>query len=174
MADTIALMLDARIEAHGSPADFYTAPATLQAARFFGATNEIPGALAGTVFTCALGRLEVAPGGRDGPGLLLVRPEALRLGIGRSDFDERPNTLRGKVIDVQFRGAHQTVRVRLSGRVSVTVTVASALHLDADDEIVVQLPPAACRVFEMAPDRVRDDGSSPSAQPTSNRERSRA
>jgi len=147
VADEIALMLDGRIEAHGAPSAFYTAPATLRAARFFGATNEIPGALSGIEFRCPLGTLQVAPGGRDGPGVLIVRPEALRLVATAGASAQRPNTLAATVIEVGFRGTHQTVRARLPGGVSVTVTVPVALRLDLGDEMAVQFPVAACRVF---------------------------
>jgi ABC-type Fe3+/spermidine/putrescine transport system ATPase subunit len=54
LADTVALMIEGRIEAHGPPRDFYTRPATLRAARFPGSGNEVPGTLAGTTFTCVV------------------------------------------------------------------------------------------------------------------------
>ena len=54
MADVIALMLHGGIEAHGRPAQFYAAPATLRAARFFGGTNEMSGDVMGPEFAPAL------------------------------------------------------------------------------------------------------------------------
>jgi ABC-type Fe3+/spermidine/putrescine transport system ATPase subunit len=147
VADEIALMLDGRIEAHGAPSAFYTAPATLRAARFFGATNEIPGTLSGTEFCCPLGTLQVAPGSRDGPGVLIVRPEALRLGNPAPATSEQPNTLPVKVIDVRYRGTHQSVRLRCSAEVALTATAAASLRLEVGEELVLRLPPDSCRVF---------------------------
>jgi ABC-type Fe3+/spermidine/putrescine transport system ATPase subunit len=147
VADEIALMLDGRIEAHGAPSAFYTAPATLRAARFFGATNEIPGALSGIEFRCPLGTLQVAPGSRDGPGVLIVRPEALRLGNPAPATSEQPNTLPVKVIDVRYRGTHQSVRLRCSAEVALTATAAASLRLEVGEELVLRLPPDSCRVF---------------------------
>lgn len=145
VADAIALMLQGRIEAQGHPAGFYTAPPTLRAARFFGGTNEIRGAVVGQEFFCALGRLRVAPGGRAGSGVLVVRPEAIRL--GRPSGDTGPNSLTATVLDVRFHGTHHTVRLALPGAVTFTVAAPPALALGPGEVMSVHLPPAACRVF---------------------------
>lgn len=50
LADAVALMLDGRIEAAGPPSGFYTDPASLAAARFFGGVNEVPGVVEGARF----------------------------------------------------------------------------------------------------------------------------
>ncbi|OZM77164.1 hypothetical protein [Pseudonocardia sp. MH-G8] len=42
LADGGALMLDGRIEATGTPTSYFSDPATLAAARFFGGVNEVP------------------------------------------------------------------------------------------------------------------------------------
>lgn len=72
---------------------------------------------------------------------------------------------------MQFRGTHQTVRLRLPGDVTVTATVAAALGLDAGDEMAVQFPAAACRVFPTGTDLGRDAACSPAAQSATDRER---
>jgi len=147
VADAIALMLDGRIEAQGRPADFFTAPATLRAARFFGATNEIPGTLSGTEFCCALGTLRVAAGGRDGSSVLIVRPEALRLGNPAPATSEQPNTVPVTVIDVRYRGTHQSVRLRCPAETILAATVPAALRLEVGEEMALRLLPDSCRVF---------------------------
>lgn len=171
LADSIALMLHGRIEAHGPPMGFYTAPATLRAARFFGGSNEIPGTLVGAEFVCALGRLQVAPGGRGGPAVLTVRPEAIRLGVGRVGVvgDRAPtatnmtaaNVMAATVLDRRFRGTHQTVRFTLPGGVTLTVSAPPALALGPGDVMSIQLPPVACRVFpsEADPDDAESETS---------------
>jgi putative spermidine/putrescine transport system ATP-binding protein len=138
------------------PADFYHRPAPLRAARFFGATNEIPGTLAGTAFTCAAGELHVAAGGRDGSGVLVVRPEALRLRSPATAPNGVVNTLAAIVTGVRFRGSHHSVGVQLRGGVHLTATVPPALRLEPGDEVSVELPPAACQVLppEGPPQRV--------------------
>lgn len=149
VADEIALMLHGRIEAHRPPAEFYTAPPTLRAARFFGGSNEILGALTGQEFLCALGRLRVAPGGHSGPGVLVVRPEAIRL--GRASGTTGENHRAATVLDVRFHGTHQTVRVVLPGEVTLSVIAPLALAVGPGEVLSIHLPPAACRVLAAAP-----------------------
>ncbi len=172
VADTIALMLDGRIEAHGPPAAFYTHPATLRAARFFGGTNEIPGTLTDTAFDCGLGRLLVGAGGRDGPGVLVVRPEALRLRVRAAAPGAPANTVAATVLGVRFRGTHQSVRARLPGGGTVTATVPPALRVEIGDEAAVQLPPAACHVLPTEPHP--PGARAPATDPTIESERSHA
>jgi len=97
--------------------------------------------LSGIEFRCSLGSLQVAPGGRDGPGVLIVRPEALRLGNPAPATSEQPNTLPVKVIDVRYRGTHQSVRLRCSAEVALTATAAASLRLEVGEKLVLRLPP---------------------------------
>ncbi|HZG91774.1 MAG TPA: ABC transporter ATP-binding protein [Pseudonocardia sp.] len=142
LADTVGLMLDGRIEAAGPPASFYTDPPTLAAARFFGVTNEIPGTATGTAFACPLGDLQLAHPATDGPGVLVVRPEALRI-LGATGA---PNTVTATVLETRFRGTHRTV-VAVTGGTTLTVAVAPAVPVEPGDRVHLQLPPAACRVL---------------------------
>ncbi|SHI75826.1 ABC transporter ATP-binding protein [Wenxinia saemankumensis] len=76
MADRIALMLDGRLRQVGPPEALWHRPADAQVARFFGGVNFWPGRGDGTRFDCALGPVPCAA---EGPGLLTIRPEAVRL-----------------------------------------------------------------------------------------------
>jgi ABC-type Fe3+/spermidine/putrescine transport system ATPase subunit len=142
LADDVALLLDGRLEATGDPADFYTAPRTLRAARFFGPVNEIPGTLAGTAFACPAGTVTVAPGGTDGPGVLVVRPEAVHLADG-----PRPGTLPAVVVGERFRGTHRTVLLDLAETVRLTATVPTTRAVARGEIVDVVLAPDACRVL---------------------------
>ena len=142
LADDVALLLDGRLEATGSPVDFYTAPPTLRAARFFGPVNEVPGTLAGTAFACPAGTVGVAPGGTDGPGVLVVRPEAVQLLDG-----SRPGTLPAVVVDERFAGTHRTVLLDLAGGVRLTATVAATRTVACGAVVHVSLAPQDCRVL---------------------------
>ncbi|MBC8093561.1 MAG: ABC transporter ATP-binding protein [Pseudonocardia sp.] len=149
LADAVVLMLDGRVEAAGPPSGFYTDPQTLAAARFFGATNEIPGTATGSTFACPLGELQLAAPAADGPGVLVVRPEALRLlGTGGA-----PNTVTATVRETRFRGTYRTV-VAMTGGVVLTATVAPAVPVEPGDLIHLQLPPATCRVLPRAAPRI--------------------
>jgi ABC-type sulfate/molybdate transport systems ATPase subunit len=142
LADEIALLLDGGLEATGSPVRFYTAPPTLRAARFFGPVNEVPGTLAGTAFTCPAGIVTVAPGGTDGRGVLVVRPEAVQLGDG-----PRPGTLPAVVVDERFAGTHRTVLLELVGTVRLTAAVPATRTVGPGEVVHVALAPRDCRVL---------------------------
>lgn len=105
LADAVVLMLDGRIEASGPPSAFYTDPPTLAAARFFGGVNEVPGTVSGSSFACALGELTLGAPADEGPGVLVVRPESLRI-LGAASA---PNTVTATVREARFRGTHRTV-----------------------------------------------------------------
>ena len=137
VADAVALLLDGRLEAHGPPARVWTDPPTLRAARFLGGVNEVPGELAGTVFTCALGHVEVA-GGADGPGVLVVRPESVVVGTG-------PFT--AEVADSRFRGTHRTCELKLRGGVRLVARTGPAAGPEPGQTVRVGLPAADCRVL---------------------------
>lgn len=107
IADAVALLHGGRVEAHGPPAELYTDPPTLRAAQALGEVNALPGRRHGSEFTCAVGRVRVAPG-IDGPGMLLVRPEAVLLGPG-----DDPTAAGATVRSVRFRGAHTRITVLL-------------------------------------------------------------
>ena len=142
LADAVVLMLDGRVEGAGPPARFYTDPPTLAAARFFGATNEVPGTVTGSTFACPLGELSLDAPAADGPGVLVVRPEAVRL-LGAAGA---PNTVTATVLETRFRGTHRTM-VAAVGATALTASVAPAVPVGPGDEIHLQLPPAACRVL---------------------------
>ena len=167
VADHIALMLDGRIEAHGPPVEFYTRPATLRAARFLGGTNEIPGTVSGRGFSCDLGTLEVPAGLADGPGVLVVRPEALLPADASAGLPG--NAVRATVTAVRFRGTHQTAELRLGGALPATITLPPAFRIAEGEEISVRLPVPACHVVPY------DDTPQPvPSPPTVESERSRA
>ncbi|MDN5749118.1 MAG: ABC transporter ATP-binding protein [Pseudonocardia sp.] len=142
LADDVALMLDGRIEAVGPPSSFYADPPTLSAARFFGGVNEVRGTVTGSSFACPLGELRLGVPAPDGPGVLVVRPESLRI-LGA---DGAPNTVPATVREARFAGTHRTV-VTTAGGIGLTATVAPAVPVEPGDRIPLQLPPSALRVL---------------------------
>ena len=96
LADRIGLMIDGRIRQIGPPRDFYEKPADAQVARFFGATNFIPGIKQGHVVKTEMGRVEVLETAvADGPVTLTIRPEAIEIGAnGHNNFPAKVHTNR--------------------------------------------------------------------------------
>jgi len=143
VADTVALMLDGTLAGHGTPESFYTRPESLAAARFFGVTNEISGHVRGARFTAADGTLGIPTDTPDGPAVLVIRPEAVRLG-GVSDA--RARKARGRVVGAQFAGSHLAVEVEVAGqRIRVHAPLDEPVTVGQD--VDVRFPLAACTVF---------------------------
>jgi len=125
MSDRVAVMEAGQVSQIDTPEMIYNAPATLSVARFVGtaALNEIAAEITGgrlRIGGTALGgtgRSLPAPGLADGPCLLAIRPERLRLvpaGSSGADF-------RLPVERVEFTGAE--VAVRCDGRAIGTTSL---------------------------------------------------
>jgi ABC-type Fe3+/spermidine/putrescine transport system ATPase subunit len=144
LADTVALMLDGRIEQHARPRTFYERPATAAAAAFFGARNILPGTVVDGRFDCGLGSLVVADGPPDGPGHLVVRPESLRLTEGAAR-----NTVHGTVTSADYRGTYIAVTVTVGGT-ALHVSAPTSVSVPVGGPIGVYLPPHSCTVVPAA------------------------
>ena len=141
MADQIALMLAGQLRQTAVPEVFYHQPADQAVARFFGGVNFIPGLVSNTTFTSDLPRLHLPENAPPGPGILTIRPEAIRLGPGANALDAR-------VTDRSFRGT----QIRLTLQVAGTVLCADlppnqAAGINAGDAIQIHLPPASLWVM---------------------------
>ena len=117
LADRVALLDGGRIAQVGAPREIYERPASRFAARFLGAANVLDGRAAAGRFDCEQAGITFA--GEIPPGTVAValRPERIRVAAGA----EGPNTARGTVEDVAFRGDDSLLLVRLPGGVSLRV-----------------------------------------------------
>lgn len=83
MADTLIVMDGGRVQQVGAPMEVYRDPANAFVAGFIGNTNLLAGELRGPRLTLAQGVVDLGPDDRvkcpDGPALLSVRPEDVRL-----------------------------------------------------------------------------------------------
>ncbi len=155
VADTIALMLDGRLAGLGPPEQFYLAPPSLAAARFFGVTNEITGTVRAGLFTADTVGLHRRTSLPDGPAVLVIRPEAVTLagtadGLGVVDVGA-VDRLTGVPVATRFAGTHQAVDVRLADGLLLTVhaPIGTAVAVGAVSSLAV--PAGAGSV--VAPDR---------------------
>ena len=139
VADTIALMLDGRLEGQGDPEMFYTAPPSLAAARFFGVTNELPGTVRAGLFTAATTDLRRPTDLPDGPAVLVIRPETITLTTPSGDDD----TMGGVAVAARFAGTHLAVDVQLAGGAQVTVHAPVTTSVRLGAHLTVGVPRAA-------------------------------
>ncbi len=154
VADSIALMLGGTLAGHGPPQEFYTRPASLAAARFFGVGNEIHGRVGSGRFTADDSTLVVETDAADGEAVLVVRPEAVRL-LDRSSGGHRELGLgsqraTGVVTGAHFAGTHLRVDLDLGGHV-LQAYVPVGQQVVVGQPVGVDLPPEACTVFGVGP-----------------------
>ncbi len=127
VSDRIALMQSGKLEQVGAPADIYRNPTSRFAAEFMGTTNLV----------------EARALGRDGPGLVSLRPEALRL-----DAEAPADWLRvgGTIAHVEILGPITRLDVRLAD--------GSVLKVAVLDEPHRTLAPGAAVILAYDPVRV--------------------
>jgi ABC-type Fe3+/spermidine/putrescine transport system ATPase subunit len=136
VADRIALMQNGHMIQYAKPAEFYTRPASKDAAVFFGWENFIPALRRGKRVSAAIGEFlidDVKLG--DGKVTLCVRPEAaINIGTG---------SLAAAVTAVQPRGVQTAYETVCNGRALKFVLSArhvyntsDVLHFDLDPDMV--------------------------------------
>ena len=141
LADRVALMLDGSLQQYAAPEDFYAVPASLAVARFFGTANAFAGTVTAGRHVSPLGEVAVPAGTQDGPGVLVVRQEAITL-VGQTD----PDALPGRVRAALFLGTAVRLEITLAAGPIVTAVVAPSERVAVGDAVGVRLPPGGCTV----------------------------
>ncbi|MEU8525066.1 MULTISPECIES: ABC transporter ATP-binding protein [Streptomyces] len=111
LADRIAVMDRARLQDCGTPQELYRRPRTEFTASFVGNANLLPVTVAGRdAVTLDGAELALATSGvaAGAAATLCVRPHLVGLGDG-------PNALRGRIAEVQWRGATHRLYVEVGG-----------------------------------------------------------
>ncbi|MDE0233874.1 MAG: ABC transporter ATP-binding protein [bacterium] len=108
LADRIGLVLEGRLRQIGPPARLFEAPATVEVARFFGGHNQIPGKVDAGRFHCELGTFVLPQPVPPGPGILVIREEAVELAAGENSFAAR-------VQNTRYMGTHQQITMSARG-----------------------------------------------------------
>ncbi|MEU9096402.1 ABC transporter ATP-binding protein [Streptomyces sp. NPDC048361] len=110
LADRIAVMDRARLQDCGTPQDLYRRPRTEFTASFVGNANLLPVRVGAGSVLFGQTELSVATGraAQGAMATLCVRPHLVGLGAG-------PNALRGRIAEVQWRGATHRLYVDVGG-----------------------------------------------------------
>ncbi len=134
MADRIGVMINGRLRQAGPPRDFYEHPIDADIARFFGASNFLPGVKQGQIVQTNIGQVEISSSPlADGPVLLTVRSEAIEIGAnGHNNFPAR-------VQSCSYRVPVAECRVSIHG-VPLHLAPPPYHDLSANKEIMVHLP----------------------------------
>ena len=130
MADDLALMQAGRILQEGDPRHCYRRPVSMGAARLLGEANALPIRETADGPRTAFGPVQ---SGGEG-GILMVRPEALRLA---------PEGQPAKVLAVRYAGADLQLRLQSEG-VEAVARAPSTLSVVPGESVTVTLDPEAC------------------------------
>jgi iron(III) transport system ATP-binding protein len=161
MSDRIGVMQHGRIIQEGSPREIYHRPGSEFVAGFIGSTNMVRGAVAegGDVATLrvrtAMGPLEAPSAGEFAQGtevVVAVRPEDVMIHRDEHHHVQAPS---GNVYDAVvrlglFTGTSVDYQLEVGDQV-LQARVSSRINLERGDRVRVELPAAACAVFEASP-----------------------
>ena len=149
MADRIGVMQDGRMAQVGTPAELYETPANRFVAEFLGAANILPCVVDGTrillpELDCVV---QASRRGPEGPGLLALRAERLRIGDAAMT-----NRINGIVIDSTYAGDALAISVRLNNGSVLRVkrSLADGLgpaHVAPGTEVTIGWQPEACMLL---------------------------
>jgi ABC-type Fe3+/spermidine/putrescine transport system ATPase subunit len=137
LSEDIALLFDGRLHQHGAPRTFFEHPSTERTARFFGATNLVPGRRHGDRVHTPLGRFRVPDGASGGPDVwMTIRPERLVVGAAHTTAGQQ---VQGRVVSSAFLGTRTRATVEVAGVVRLTVDVADDALADVGPGSVLAL-----------------------------------
>ncbi len=131
LADTVAVVLTGTVAQHAGSADVYHRPATLEVARFVGDTVELAGDVRSGVAHTALGAHPVRVPAADGPAVVVLRPEQLRI-----DAEEGAA---GLVTARRFYGSQVALHVQLAGGAAVVLHEPPEVALQTGDALHVRV-----------------------------------
>jgi iron(III) transport system ATP-binding protein len=130
-ADSVAILRDGRISQVGSPRELYLAPHDIDVACFLGEANILPARIDGSRADTRLGSLLVRarpPGDKPRDGVVVVRPEELRLAAANGNGP--PNAL---VTAVEYYGHDARVELTCSHPEGEFKLIARTNGADAPD-----------------------------------------
>ena len=137
LADKVALMFDGVLAQYGLPQDFYERPQSDTVAKFFRNDNFLSGTKQGHYVDTPIGMLQIDPTKvdlRDGPVLLTVRPEDIRL-----NPDKMNNNLQVTVQSSVYMGTYSQVLLDVNGQTWQAQGEAD-LQVEPGQTISIQLP----------------------------------
>ncbi len=134
LADRVALMFDGVLQQVGEPDAFYQRPRTTRVAQFFRNSNLLRGVKTGTTVETAVGRMEVDEhvSADDGPVVLTVRPEEVRIADSRS---AATNVVPAVIESVIYMGTHTQLIADIGGstwsvQAPATMTAAEGARIE--------------------------------------------
>ena len=138
IADRIVLMDAGAIVQIGTPEDLYRRPATLTAARYFSALNEVTGTCSQARVTTSLGTF-AAPDALDGPVVACIRPQHVRV---------TPTGIPGRVNAATYLGDETLLDLHV-GSATLTAKVQGAGTLKPGQDVSIAITEQNILFFPM-------------------------
>ena len=138
LADRIVLMFDGKLQQVGKPDEFYRHPRTAAVAKFFRSQNILTADRVGNIAKTKAGELSLGPDvleTGDGPVVITVRPEALRISMESGGH----NCLPAEVQTSIYMGTHTELIVELCEKIW-HVQAPPSTTVNEGDRIFVELP----------------------------------
>ena len=133
IADQIVLFFAGKIAQRGVAREFYTQPASMDIAKFFGTQNLIPGSVVENRFETSFGSVSLPERFTFKKGKLVIRQESIK--IGKNTM----NTYQGDVQDIEYMGTHSQVRAKV-GTDLLTLHAPPYLNIEKGSVIDINLP----------------------------------
>ena len=157
LGDTVAVLDGGRLLQAGPMRRLYTRPTSLAVSRLLGGRNEIAGEVRDGWHHSPLGAVRVTAPVAEGPGVLVVRQEAVRL----TAPDDADADARGTVVRVRRRGPRALVTVEVGGPETlvparVTAELGSGQVMSVGRDVGLRLPAEELAVVPGDPDRGAD------------------
>lgn len=108
MADRIAVMRGGRLVQTGTPVEIYSAPVDIETAQFFCDFNELSSVAKNGEVSTPLGEFKSGPDHRDGPVVVLIRPQGFVPTNGKSNVE-------ATVLDARFLGDASVLTLGVHG-----------------------------------------------------------
>nr|WP_269329313.1 ABC transporter ATP-binding protein [Kineosporia babensis] len=148
VADRVGVMNAGRLEQLGAPTEVYGQPATPFVAEFVGLSNRLPATVSGSKADVLGASLPTVAASVSGPGVALVRPEAVDLVAVDSAGSDDPLT--GSIVAVSFLGAVTRITVDLGthGKVLAQMPTSQAAGFSTGDRARLTFRPAPILVVK--------------------------
>ena len=132
LADRIALLFDGELQMYDRPQAFYDRPASLEVARFFGATNFLEGRAGNGSVHTKLGDLWLTSPASGGDVTITIRPEAVRL-------EEGENSFTASIVSATYLGTQVHYTLESHG-IRLRAALPPHVRLKVGEEVPVRLP----------------------------------
>ena len=132
LADRIALLFDGELQMYDQPQAFYDRPASLEVARFFGATNFLEGRTGNGSVHTKLGDLRLRNPASGGDVTITIRPEAVRL-------EEGENSFAASIISATYLGTQVHYTLESHG-IQLRAALPPHVRLEVGEEVPIRLP----------------------------------